>query len=146
MEVENAADRNEEMLSQYRKQAVKDTKSALKQLNALEDEAVKAIAGESPIDLSLINGMLMKQRAKLDTSEQLLEQSTHLFETEKQNYRTANANICELLSWGACFGHANTETKHMILSRLIDRVEVGSGYKIQIHFKVAYEQFIAKTA
>jgi hypothetical protein len=34
----------------------------------------------------------------------------------------------------------------MILSRLIDRVEVGSGYKIQIHFKVAYEQFIAKTA
>ncbi|MDD2561075.1 MAG: hypothetical protein PHG11_01995 [Eubacteriales bacterium] len=146
MEVENAADRNEEMLSQYRKQAVKDTKSALKQLNALEDEAVKAIAGESPIDLSLINGMLIKQGSKLDAYLQALEQATHLFETEKQNYHTTNANICELLSWGACFDHANTETKHMILSRLIDRVEVGSGYKIQIHFKVTYEQFIEKTA
>ena len=52
----------------------------------------------------------------------------------------------ELLSWSACFDYANTETKHMILSRLFDRVEVGSGYKIQIHFKVAYEQFIEKTA
>lgn len=34
----------------------------------------------------------------------------------------------------------------MVLARLIDRVEVSSGYKIQIHFKVAYEQFTEKTA
>lgn len=141
-----AAARNEEMLSQRYKQAEKDYQNALKQLNALEDETVKAIAGESPIDLSLINGMLIKQRAKLDASKQILEQAAHLYETEKQNFRAANANINELLTWGACFENANTETKHMVLSRLIDRVEVSSGYKIQIHFKVAYEQFTEKTA
>ena len=141
-----AAARNEEMLGQSCKQAERDYESALKQLNALEDEAVKAIAGESPIDLSLINGMLMKHRAKLDACVRVLEQATRLFETEKQNFRAANANISELLSWGACYDNANTETKHMVLSRLIDRVEVGSGYKIQIHFKVAYEQFSEETA
>ena len=141
-----AAARNEEMLRQSCKHAEKDYESALKQLNALEDETVKAIAGESSIDLSLLNGMLVKQRAKLDACEQIMEQARHTFETEKQSYQAANANICELLSWGACFDTANTETKHMVLSRLIDRVEVGSGYKIQIFFTVAYEQFIEKTA
>lgn len=90
--------------------------------------------------------MLVKQRAKLDACEQIMEQARHTFETEKQSYQAANAYICELLSWGACFNTANTETEHMVLSRLIDRVEVGNGYKIQIFFKVAYEQFIEKTA
>ena len=141
-----AAARNEEMLGKSCKQAGKDYESALRQMNALEDEAVKAIAGESPIDLALINGMLVKQRAKLDACVRALEQAMRLFETEKQSSQASNANISELLSWGTCFDHANTETKHVILSRLIDRVEVGSGYKIQIHFKVAYEQFTEKTA
>lgn len=141
-----AAARNEEMLRQSCQHAEKDYESTLKQLNALEDEAVKAIAGESPIELSLLNGMLIKQRTKLDACAQVMEQARQIFETEMQNYRAANANISELLSWGACYDTANTETRHMVLSRLIDRVEVSSGYKVQIHFKVAYEQFTEITA
>lgn len=141
-----ATARNEEILKQSCRQAEKDYESALKQMNALEDEAVKAIAGESPINLSLINGMLVKQRSKLDTCVQALEQAKQKFESEKQSSCVANAKISELFSWAACYDNANTETKHMILSRLIDRVEVGSGYKVQIHFKVAFEQFTANTA
>lgn len=141
-----AVARNEEMLRQSCKHAEKDYEGALKQLNALEDEAVKAIAGESPIELSLLNGMLIKQRAKLDECMKVMERARQKFETEMQNCRSANANVSELLSWGACFDTANIETKHMVLSRLIDRVEVSSGYKIQIHFKVAYEQFTEKPA
>jgi len=141
-----AVARSEEMLRQSCKHAEKDYESALKQLNALEDEAVKAIAGESPIELSLLNGMLIKQRAKLDECMKVMERARQKFETEMQNCRSANANVSELLSWGACFDTANIETKHMVLSRLIDRVEVSSGYKIQIHFKVAYEQFTEKPA
>ena len=72
------------------------------------------------------------------------EKGTHIFETEKQNFPTANAIIGELLSCGACYDSANTETKHMMLSRLIGREEVGSEYRIQIHFKVAFEQFTSK--
>ena len=140
-----ATARNEEILKQSCRQAEKDYESALKQMNALEDEAVKAIAGESPIDLKLINGMMVKQRAKLDTCAQASEQATQKFESEKQSSCAANAKISELFSWAACYDSANTETKHMILSRLIDRVEVSSGYKIQIYFKVAFEQFTAKT-
>lgn len=34
----------------------------------------------------------------------------------------------------------------MILSRLIDCVEVGSGYKIQIHLRIAYEHLMEKPA
>ena len=91
------------MLSQSCKQAENDYESALKQLNALEDEAVKVIAGESLIDLSLINGMLIKQRAKLDACARGLEQAMLRFESEMQSSRAANAKISELLSWGVCY-------------------------------------------
>ena len=33
----------------------------------------------------------------------------------------------------------------MIIARLIDRVEVGKGYKVHIQFKISIEQFLGKT-
>jgi hypothetical protein len=91
-----ATARNEEILKQSCRQAEKDYESALKQMNALEDEAVKANAGESPIDLKLINGMMVKQRAKLDTCAQASEQATQKFESEKQS---SCAVVWLSLSW-----------------------------------------------
>lgn len=48
------------------KQAQKDFENAQKQVTALEEEAVKALTGESQLDLSIVNQMLLKHRAKLE--------------------------------------------------------------------------------
>ena len=34
----------------------------------------------------------------------------------------------------------------MVISRLVDRIEVGNGYKVNIRLKVTLEQLIEKTA
>lgn len=41
---------------------------------------------------------------------------------------------------------ASNETKHMILCSLIERVEVGMGYKITIRFKLTAEQYTGTAA
>ena len=50
-------------------------------------------------------------------------------EEGKMNAKETKTQIDEFLSWAECFDAANIETKHMIVARLIDRVEVSHGYK-----------------
>ena len=50
-------------------QAVKDFEKTQKQVNALEEEAVKALTGESQLDLKVVNAMLLKHREKLEAAQ-----------------------------------------------------------------------------
>ena len=50
----------------------------------------------------------------------------------------------ELLSWAECFDKADIGTKHLIVSRLIERVEVRTGYKMHIKFKISLKQFLGQ--
>ena len=38
----------------------------------------------------------------------------------------------QILSWADMFDQANTETKHMILAKLIERVDISANGQIQI--------------
>ena len=63
-----ASVRNEETYKIAYKQAEKDFENAQKQVTALEEEVVKALTGESQLDLSIANQMLLKHRAKLESA------------------------------------------------------------------------------
>lgn len=49
-----------------------------------------------------------------------------------------------LLSWAQCFDKADIGTKHLIVSRLIERVDVRTGYKVHIKFKISLKQFLGQ--
>ena len=51
-----------------------------------------------------------------------------------------------MLSWVDCYAKANVETKHMIISRIIERVEIKARNKIHIKFKISLDQFMGKEA
>ena len=46
----------------------------------------------------------------------------------------------------ATFGTDADGIREMILARLIERVEVGVGYKVTVKFKITYEQFLGTAA
>lgn len=56
----------------------------------------------------------------MDAAEQALTTARAKLEAETQNAKETKAQIDELLSWAECFDKANTETKHMIMARLIE--------------------------
>ena len=139
--MEIASARNVEAYQIAMQQAEKDLENAQRQVTALEEEAVKALTGESQLDLSIVNTMLVKHRARMDAAEQALTTARAKLEAETQNAKETKAQIDELLSWAECFDKANTETKHMIMARLIERVDLGDGYKVHIKFKISKAQF-----
>ena len=49
-----------------------------------------------------------------------------------------------MLSWVDCYDKANVETKHMIISRIIERVEIKARNKIHIKFKISLDQFMGR--
>ena len=126
------------------KQAQKDFENAQKQVTALEEEAVKALTGESQLDLSIVNQMLLKHRAKLEASQKAMEEAQARMQAEQENAKATKAQVDELLSWAECFDKADIGTKHLIVSRLIERVEVRTGYKMYIKFKISLKQFLGQ--
>ena len=142
--VELASARNEETYKVAYKQAQKDFENAQKQVTALEEEAVKALTGDSQLDLSIVNQMLLKHRAKLEASQTAMEEAQARMQEERENAKATKAQVDELLSWAECFDKADIGTKHLIVSRLIERVDVSTGYKVHIKFKISLKQFLGQ--
>ena len=126
------------------KQAQKDFENTQKQVTTLEEEAVKALTGESQLDLSIVNQILLKHRAKLEASQNAMEEAQARMQEERENAKATKAQVDELLSWAGCFDKANIGTKHLIVSRLIERVELRIGYKLHIKFKISLKQFLGQ--
>ena len=90
--------------------------------------------------------MMPKYREKRDAAQHRLEEAKANMEKEEATNRTAVTQVSNLIEWADLFDKANKETRHMILARLIERVEVGAGYKVTVKFKITYEQFLGTAA
>ena len=62
-------------------------------------------------------------------------------QAEQENAKVPKAQVDGLLSWAQCFDKADIGTKHLIVTRLIKRVDVRTGYKVHIKFKISRKQF-----
>ena len=54
-----------------------------------------------------------------------------------------NAQYDDIISWADMYDSASTESKKMIVSCLIRRVEVYRDYRLHIDFNIDFEQFSA---
>lgn len=142
--VERACSRNAEVLQVAYRQAVSEFEKTQKQVSTLETEAVKALTGESQLDLSVVNAMLLKHRAKLDEDSAAVEEAKARLEAEEKNRKSTEAQVGQLLTWAEKYDEASYEAKHLIIAALVDRVEVYKDHDVKIYFKVTAEQFLGK--
>ncbi len=142
--VERACSRNAEMLQVAYRQAVSEFEKTQKQVSALEAEAVKALTGESQLDLSVVNAMLLKLRAKLDEDSAAVEETRARVEADQKNRKATEAQVEQLLTWAEKYDESCYEAKHLIIAALVDRVEVNKNHDIKIVFKISAEQFLGK--
>lgn len=52
--------------------------------------------------------------------------------------------IGQTKSWAAAFHVSSFETQRMILARLVERVTVGSGYRIGVKFRLTVDEFLGE--
>ena len=146
--VERACSRNAEMLQVAYRQAVSEFEKTQKQVSALETEAVKALTGENQLDLSVVNSMLMKQKARLDAAAKAKEETKVQLEIERNNKKANEVQVDEMLTWATRFDEASIEAKHLVIAQLVDRIEIrkNTDYEISIHWRMTAEQFLGRTA
>ena len=77
-------------------------------------------------------------------SQAAMEEAQTRMQEEQENAKATRAQVDELLSWVECFEKADIGTKHLIVSRLIERVDVRTGYKVHIKFKISLKQFLGQ--
>ena len=88
------------------------------------------------MDISIVNAMMPKYKEKLETAQRRMEEAKAKMEKEKDAAQTATQEVTDLLSWADTFDEANAETKHMIIARLVERIEINHDYEVQIKFRI----------
>lgn len=116
----------------------RDYEKAEMDLRNLKNEIVKAISGESAFPPELLNNLIKEQEQKCGE----LRQSCLSAEREIQNSEATVASMGrqydDILEWCEAYERASFSAKKMIVSNMIDRVDVWRGY--QLHISV--EQFL----
>ena len=83
------------------------------------------------------------EQAATETADAVEEAATETAEAVEQ---AAQVQVHQLLTWADRYDRASVEEKHIIISHLVEKVEVGEGYQITIQFKVAAESLVRKSA
>ena len=73
-----------------------------------------------------------------------MEETRNRVEQEDQNKKATKAQVDELRTWGEIYDGAKAEARHMIIARLVDRIDVEADNKVTIKYRVSFEQFMSK--
>ena len=94
---------------------------------------------------SKIQSLLRKRLVELASDRNEETYKVAFFkQAKKENAKSINAQSDELLSWADCFDAADIDTRHLIVSRQIERADVSTGYKVHIKFKISPKQFFGQ--
>ena len=125
--------------------ALRDAQAAVekaaKAVTALEEEAVKALTGESQLDLGIVNQLMPRKKADLEAATREYDRLRELIENEAQRLQEIQEKLQELHHWADIFDHATRQAQHMIIAGLVERVDVGNGYDIQVKLRISATQF-----
>lgn len=108
----------------------------------LQEEIVKSLTGESTFTPEMLKVALDKQEEKIREMTATLDEA----EQELQALEESTVHIAErfndLLSWAELYENADIAAKKMIVSHIIDRVDVYKGYEVKITLNISVEQFL----
>lgn len=135
---------------QIQKASLAEAEAALKkaqtEMAALEDAAVKALTGESGMELSFINGLIPKRRANLENALREVERIKSEIQADEKANRARENELSMILSWADAFDEASLETKRSIIAMLIDKIVVYEDYELDIHLSLTAEQYLGKAS
>ena len=111
-------------------------------LERYEAEVLRCLDGESGFSKEMLARLIAKAEAELRVARQ--EYAKVLQETEDDRELAQKIKECyrQFCGWAEEFELAPLTRKRMILSELLEKVEVGKGYQVTVHVKLTYKQFL----
>ena len=111
-------------------------------LERYEAEVLRCLDGESGFSQEMLARLIAKAEAELRAARQ--EYAKVLQEAEDDRELAQKIKECyrQFCGWAEEFELAPLARKRMILSELLEKVEVGKGYQVTVHVKLTYKQFL----
>ena len=129
-------------LKQQKRELEKETANLAK----LKSEIVKALAGESSFTPALLQEVISGSETRIsEIKKALLDAERAVDESEKHTAEIAK-KYDQILEWAYVYDNASMSAKKMIVSNLIERVDVRRGYDLKIKFSISLEQFLVSLA
>ena len=125
------------------KSAKSDYAKAAAELDTLRGEVIKALRGESAFSQELLSSLIADGEKKCLTIQHTMEAAQAAYDEGQVMLDALNAQYDDIISWADMYDSASMESKKMIVSCLIRRVEVYRDYRLHIDFNIDFEQFSA---
>ena len=111
-------------------------------LNRLLEEMGNVLLNESKFTLESLNSAISLTRNKLLEYEEKIANAMADLNEQNRMLDHLDAYYEQFKGWAESFDLATNEEKKMIICKLISRIEVGKGYKVNIVLNMDYEQFV----
>lgn len=138
--------RQESNLQKSKRASVeKKIKTAQHALERFEGEILKCLDGTSNFTEDMIAKQIRRYQQELDDAKAEYAALQNARLNEAAEIRKLRTYYDEFRGWAEEFDAAPLEIKRMILSQLIERVEVGRKYQVTIKLNMEYQQFLEIT-
>ena len=112
-----------------------------KQKEKLGQEILKVLMGESCFESEQLSTLLKNIQAEINVTVQKIETLDSEVAEKKASIDNIRPQYESFRTWAEEYDKCTVEQKKMIISQLVDRIEVCKGYKINIVFNMTYKQF-----
>ncbi len=112
-----------------------------KDLATLKAEIVKAIRGESSFTPEILSELVEQEEARNNQLRQRWQSLQQALEQSQETRRQLEQQYSKIVSMAEMYDAASLEAKKMIVSQMIERVDVGRGYHIELTFRQDFREF-----
>lgn len=113
-----------------------------KNLQNLRNEIIKVLDGKSAFEPELLNGMIKEQEARYTEQQAALNEAQTEADENTAMIQEMQSRYNQFVEWAYVYDTASMETKKMIVSQLLERIEVCRDYKLKIRLTLTVEQFL----
>ena len=121
--------------------AKRDHAKAADELATLRAEVVKSIRGESSFSTDTLGSLIRDAEDKCAALEQQLKSAQAAYDEGQALMASLNTQYDAIIGWSELYDGASIETKKMIVSCLIKRIDVFRDYRVHIDFNIDFDQF-----
>ncbi len=141
-----------DLLAEQRKREMKTRKTALrgvekqlaakeKELESYKGEIYKSLQGEGKFPADVLSELLERSKQSVaELNTQVEEIRTALADLEGEA-KAIQKTCDEMITWGKIYKTAKAERKKMILHQLIERIDIRTGYEIEVAFRIGYAHY-----
>jgi DNA invertase Pin-like site-specific DNA recombinase len=131
-----------ESKKQHIRELRRDAEKAESELQKLQSEIIRSLTGESAFTPQMLRPAIDAQERKFADLMQTLHAAEEDMHDSENNLLALTERFDDVLHWATMYNNADMAAKKMIVSRIIERVDMFRDYEIRITLNISIEQFL----